>query len=72
MHVVAMPAQAFVSAGSLPPLTGKSAAAARFSDPKNGNADPKINVLSWTPDHAELSRDGSLGYTDGDVRPLGT
>lgn len=51
--------------GNQPPIAGKSAAAARFSDPKNGNGDPRTNVLTWTPEHAELSHDNTLGYTDG-------
>ena len=51
--------------GNQPPIFGKAKAAKRFADPKNGNGDPKTNVLSWEPDHAEVSKDGTLGYTDG-------
>jgi len=51
--------------GNEPPIYGKAAAAARFADPKSGNGDPRLNVLSWVPDHAEISKDGTLGDTDG-------
>jgi ketosteroid isomerase-like protein len=51
--------------GNQPPIFGKAAALKRFSDPRNGNGDPKANVLSWVPDNAEASQDGTLGYTDG-------
>lgn len=49
--------------GNEPPIFGKAAAAKRFET--SGNGDPKINVLSWTPDHADVSGDGTLGYSDG-------
>lgn len=49
--------------GNQPPIYGKAAAVTRFADPRAGNGDPRLNVLSWTPDHAEIS--GTLGYTDG-------
>jgi ketosteroid isomerase-like protein len=51
--------------GNEPPIFGKAAAVARFADPKSGNDDPRLNVLSWVPDHDEVSKDGTLGYTDG-------
>jgi len=51
--------------GGQPPMFSKKEAVKRFSDPANGNGDPKVNVLSWAPDHAEVSGDGTLGYTDG-------
>jgi ketosteroid isomerase-like protein len=49
--------------GNEKPIFGKDAARARFADPKNGNGDPRLNILSWVPDFAAVS--GSLGYTDG-------
>src|SRR5215471_2475227 len=51
--------------GNQAPLHSKAEAAKRFSDPKNGNGDPKTNVLGWGPDNAEVSKDGTFGYTDG-------
>ena len=51
--------------GNETPILGKAEAAKRFADPTSGNGDPAKNVLSWTPDNAEVSTDGSLGYTDG-------
>lgn len=51
--------------GNEPPIFGKAAATKRFSDPKSGNGDPKANVLSWIPDNAETSADGTFGYSDG-------
>ena len=47
--------------GNEPPIFGKAQATTRFAT--SGNGDPKLNVLSWTPDNAEIS--GGLGYTDG-------
>jgi len=49
--------------GNEPPILGKTAAEKRFQT--RGNGDPKLNVLSWTPDNAETSGDGTLGYSDG-------
>jgi len=49
--------------GSEPPIFGKAEAEKRFKT--SGNGDPKLNVLSWTPDNAEASSDGTLGYSDG-------
>jgi ketosteroid isomerase-like protein len=49
--------------GSEAPIHGKAEAARRFKT--SGNGDPKLNVLSWIPDHAEVSRDGTLAYSDG-------
>ncbi|HTT99382.1 MAG TPA: DUF4440 domain-containing protein [Rhizomicrobium sp.] len=49
--------------GNEPPIFGKAAAAKRFET--SGNGDPKTNALSWIPDNAEVSRDGTLGYSDG-------
>lgn len=49
--------------GNEPPIFGKAEAAKRFA--KSGNGDPKVNVLSWAPDHAEISKDGTLGTSDG-------
>ena len=51
--------------GNEPPIHGKAQAEKRFADPKSGNGDPKLNVLSWVPDFAAVSEDGTLGYTDG-------
>jgi hypothetical protein len=52
--------------GNEPPIFGKAAAAQRFT--KSGNGDPKFNVLSWVPDNVEVSKDGTLGYSDGHWR----
>ena len=49
--------------GNEPPIYGKAEAEKRFKT--SGNGDPKVNVLSWTPDHAEVSGDGTLAYSDG-------
>jgi ketosteroid isomerase-like protein len=49
--------------GSEPPIHGKAEATKRFET--SGNGDPKTNVLSWVPDYATVSTDGTLGYTDG-------
>ncbi len=49
--------------GNEPPIYGKAAATKRFQT--SGNGDPKLNVLSWIPDHADVSGDGTLGYSDG-------
>jgi ketosteroid isomerase-like protein len=49
--------------GNEPPIFGRAEAARRFAT--SGNGDPKTNVLSWVPDHAEASADGALGYSDG-------
>jgi len=49
--------------GNEPPIFGKAEAEKRFKT--SGNGDPKLNVLSWTPDNAEVSGDGTLGYSDG-------
>jgi hypothetical protein len=49
--------------GNQAPIFGKAEAAKRFQT--SGNGDPKANVLSWVPDNAEASADGTLGYSDG-------
>lgn len=49
--------------GNEPPIYGKAAAVKRFQT--SGNGDPKLNVLSWVPDNADVSGDGTLGYSDG-------
>jgi hypothetical protein len=49
--------------GNEAPVFGKAEAARRFA--KSGNGDPKTNVLSWVPDHAEASKDGTFGTSDG-------
>ena len=49
--------------GNEPPIYSKAEAEKRFKT--SGNGDPKLNVLSWVPDHAEVSGDGTLGYSDG-------
>jgi ketosteroid isomerase-like protein len=49
--------------GNEPPIYGKAAAAKRFKASANG--DPKLNVLSWVPDHVEVSADGTLACSDG-------
>lgn len=49
--------------GNEPPIFSKAQAMKRFQT--SGNGDPKLNVLSWVPDHAEASKDGTLGYSDG-------
>jgi ketosteroid isomerase-like protein len=51
--------------GNEMPIIGKAEAAKRFTDPKEGNGDPRVNVLSWEPDAAGVSRDGALGWSDG-------
>lgn len=49
--------------GSGAPLYGKAAVEQSFKT--TGNGDPKTNILSWVPDNAVISADGTLGYTDG-------
>ena len=49
--------------GNQPPIYGKAAAVERFKTSSNG--DPRTNVLSWTPDNVEVSKDGTFGYSDG-------
>jgi hypothetical protein len=49
--------------GSEPPIFGKAEAAKRFQT--SGNGDPRLNILSWVPDDAEASADGTFGYSDG-------
>ena len=49
--------------GGEPPILGKAEAAKRFET--SGNGDPKTNVLSWEPDHAVVSKDGTMAWTDG-------
>ncbi len=51
--------------GNEAPIIGKAEAIKRFSDPNTGNGDPKMNVLSWVPDHVDVSADGTLAWTDG-------
>ena len=51
--------------GNEMPIFGKAEAVKRFSDPKSSNGDPKTNVLSWVPDNAGASTDGTFGYSDG-------
>ncbi len=48
-----------------PPIYGKDAAAKRFAEPGSGNGDPATNVLSWSPEYADVSADGTVGWTDG-------
>jgi ketosteroid isomerase-like protein len=57
--------------GNETPIYGKAEAMHRFADPKASNGDPRLNVLSWTPDFAEASKDGTLGTTDGHWRFAG-
>lgn len=49
--------------GNEPPIYSKAEAVKRFKN--SGNGDPKVNILSWAPGHAEVSGDGTLAYTDG-------
>lgn len=51
--------------GNEKPIIGKAEATKRFTDPKEGNGDPKANVLRWEPDAAGVSSDGALGWSDG-------
>jgi ketosteroid isomerase-like protein len=51
--------------GNERPILGKAEAIKRYSGPKSANADPRLNVLSWEPDAAGVSKDGGLGWTDG-------
>jgi ketosteroid isomerase-like protein len=49
--------------GQRPPLIGKAAAAASFKSGESGNG--AKSSLSWVPDFADASADGTLGFTDG-------
>ena len=49
--------------GDEPPMIGKAAAQARYAARKQ--AGPITTTLSWAPDNAEVSGDGTFGYTDG-------
>jgi ketosteroid isomerase-like protein len=49
--------------GNEAPILGKDEAIKRFAN--SGNGDPKTNVLSWEPEHGEVSADGALAWTDG-------
>jgi ketosteroid isomerase-like protein len=49
--------------GGEPPIYGKAAATKRYAERDRG--DPAANVLSWSPEHADLSEDGTAGWTDG-------
>jgi ketosteroid isomerase-like protein len=49
--------------GNEAPIFGKAEAAKRFQTSSNG--DQKLNVLSWVPDNAEVSGDGTVGYSGG-------
>ena len=49
--------------GREPPIFGRIAAERRFA--QEGLARPKHSQLSWVPDHATVSADGTLGVTDG-------
>jgi ketosteroid isomerase-like protein len=51
--------------GNEQPILGKAEAIKRFSDPKSGNGNPRLNVLNWEPDGVGVSKDGALGWTDG-------
>jgi ketosteroid isomerase-like protein len=50
-------------AGDGPPLLGKAAAAASLKPDQFGKG-PR-STLSWEPDFARVSSDGTLGWTDG-------
>lgn len=49
--------------GGEAPMYSKAEAVKRFQT--SGNGDPKMNVLSWEPDTAHVSKDGAMGWTDG-------
>lgn len=49
--------------GDEPPMIGKAAAQAHYATRKQNG--PRTTTLSWTPNNAEVSSDGKLGYTDG-------
>lgn len=49
--------------GNRPPVYGKVAYEKSLAKHVSGNA-PK-STLSWIPDEAEVSKDGTLGFTDG-------
>jgi hypothetical protein len=51
--------------GNEKPIVGKAEATKRFTDPTEGNGDPKANVLRWGPDAAGVSSDGALGWSEG-------
>ena len=55
--------------GSEPPIYGKAAAMKRFADRQRGH--PAADVLSWSPEHADAAKDGSVGWTDGAWTYLG-
>ena len=49
--------------GNRPPLIGKAAAAASFKSGESGNGTK--SSLSWVPEFADVSADGTVGFTDG-------
>ena len=52
--------------GDHPPILGKTAAAAYYSDVEKKNPDgEKMSTLEWTPVEADASPDGVLGFTRG-------
>ena len=52
--------------GNEPPSYGRAAAAERFSERSDAGT-----ILSWIPQHAGVSDDGSAGWTDGTWTFLG-
>ena len=46
------------------PIKNKADAVARFTDPKAPHSDPKVKI-SWIPDNAGVSADGTMGWTEG-------
>ena len=53
--------------GSEPPIYGRAAAVERFARRNDAGT-----LLSWTPQHAGVSDDGSAGWSDGTWTFLGT
>jgi len=49
--------------GNRAPIYGKADAVKRFQT--EGNGDPRTNKLTWTPEHAGASSDGTAGWTSG-------
>jgi ketosteroid isomerase-like protein len=51
--------------GDHPPIIGKKAAAEYYADEEKNDPDYAGSRLEWTPTDADVSADGSLGWTRG-------